>query len=732
LNLGIIAKLTTALAGCALISCSVNIEREEISDPYNSWRFYRGDQGSKAYSSLKQINTGNVHQLVEAWTYTTDDGPVGYSRASIQCNPIIVDDILYGTSAALKAFALNAATGERIWQFNPGEGDSIAHISGNNRGLNYWEEGEDKRLFYVVQNQLLALDARTGQLITDFGRGGAVDLREGLDREFDETSFITNTTPGVVYRDLLIMGSSVLEGYGSMPGHIRAYNVRTGQLAWIFHTIPHPGEFGYETWPKDFYKVGGGANAWGGLSIDTERGILYTATGAATHDFYGGDRVGKGLFANSVLALDAATGNYKWHFQVSHHDVWDYDLPAAPILITLDQNGKKVDAVAQLTKQGFIFVFDRATGEPLFEVKEKSVPQSNVEGETTWPTQPFPVKPPPLVRQHFDSSMVTDISPEATTSVFEQIKGYTLGGIYTPPSLNGTVQLPGFRGGAEWSGGAFDPESGMIYVGANDMPNLVQLIDYQPRNRAKLSEFNSIADYGRAIYQANCASCHGNDKKGSINFPSLLQVKDSLALMEAKSLLETGRGMMPSFRVLPESERRAVLAFLYELETNEALKLMPLDEVPAKDTGLVDPNRKYRLKAYKQLRDHNDYPGIKPPWGNLVAVDLNTGTISWKIPLGEYQELTKQGIAPTGTQLFGGGIVTAGGVIFIGASRDEKFRAFNKDTGALLWEYQLPAGGYATPSTYAVNGQQFVVIAAGGGGFQGTKLGDKYLAFKLP
>ena len=529
------------------------------------------------------------------------------------------------------------------------------------------------------------------------------------------------------------MGSSLHESYGSLPGHIRAYDVISGEIEWIFHTIPFPGEFGYETWPEDYYKTGGGANAWGGFSIDIERGVVYTATGAATHDFYGADRLGPGLFSNSILALDAATGKYKWHFQVSHHDVWDYDLPTAPNLITINKDGKEVDAVVQLTKQGLVFVLDRDTGEPLFEVEERPVPQSTIEGEITWPTQPFPVKPPPLVRQHFDMSMVTDISSEANASVREQIEGFNMGEIYSPPSLNGTIQLPGFRGGAEWSGGAFDPESGIIYVGVNDMPNLVQLIETNYQNPRLSSEFQSLTDFGEHVYQLNCAACHGKDLKGSISYPSLLHIADSFSLDQVGTLIKTGRGMMPSFAQLSEQDRRALLAFLFEMSDGKAKELMPIEEKPM-PAVVNDQNqsRKYRLKAYKQLRDLNGYPGIKPPWGILVAVNLNSGSILWKIPLGTYEKLTRQGIPPTGTQLFGGGIVTAGGLIFIGASRDEKFRALDKGTGETLWEYQLPAGGYATPATYEVGGQQFVVIAAGGGGFQGTKMGDWYLAFKLP
>jgi quinoprotein glucose dehydrogenase len=644
----------------------------------------------------------------------------------------VVNNRLYGTSAGLKIFALDAATGEQLWEFDPSGDNPEERVAGTNRGISYWEKDGDRRLFYCVRNQLLAINANTGQLVKEFGKNGAVDLRADLDREYDENTHIENTSPGVIFQDLIIIGSSVLEAHGSAPGHIRAYNVKSGSLQWIFHTIPHPGEFGYETWPKDYYLTGGGANAWGGLSIDLDRGMVFAPIGAATHDFYGADRVGEGLFANSVLALDAATGAYRWHFQVSHHDVWDYDLPTAPNLVQVNHNGTEMDAVAQLTKQGLIFLLDRETGEPLFEVEELPVPKSRVPGESSWATQPFPVKPPPLVRHDFNLSLVTDISPESRANILEQIEGYTMGSIYTPPSVQGTVQIPGFRGGAEWSGGAFDPESGTIYIGVNDMPNLVQLIENQPPGRLKLSDFGDMQSFGNSVYQSNCAACHGADRKGSINFPSLTSVKDSIPLGVLSELLKTGRGMMPSFKTLPEPERRAILSYLYELATDEAIKIMPLVENPVEKEISTDNTRRYKLKAYKQLRDHLGYPGIKPPWGNLCAVDLNTGEIKWKVPLGEYPELSEMGIPPTGTQLFGGGVVTAGGLVFIGASRDEKFRAFDKDTGEILWEFQLPAGGYATPATYEVEGTQFLTVAAGGGGFQGTKTADYYLTFSLP
>ncbi len=385
-----------------------------------------------------------------------------------------------------------------------------------------------------------------------------------------------------------------------------------------------------------------------------------------------------------------------------------------------------------MTKQGFIFLLNRETGEPLFDIEELPVPKSTMKGESSWPTQPFPVKPSPLSRQYFDQSMVSNISTESHQHIMDQIKGYSFGSIYMPPSEVGTIQLPGTRGGAEWSGGAFDPESGIIYIPVNDIPNMVQLVEDSSLIEA-IGEFDNLALKGEKVYAKNCVACHGTDRKGSITFPSLEHIKDSIKLMDANELLKTGRGMMPSFKELPESKRRAILAYLYDLDNEKIIDLLPLKESKIDSNRIEkDPFKRYKLKAYKQMRDQDGYPGIKPPWGNLCAVNLNSGEIVWKVPLGEYKELTKKGVPTTGTQLFGGGVVTAGGLIFIGASRDEKFRAIDKKTGNVLWEFQLPAGAYATPSTYAINGEQYVVIAAGGGGLQGTRSGDYYYAFKLP
>lgn len=705
---------------CFIAGCKPSGKEEN-----NSWEMYRGDDGTNAYSGLDQINTTNVSKLKVAWMYETGDKSDYFS---MECNPIIIHNVLYGISPKLKIFALDAKSGKQIWIFDPfakeGKGGGL------NRGLTYWKGGDDERIITFAGNKMIELNANTGKQIQSFGDSGYVDLNknlrshEGLDLHED----VTNTSPAVVYNDLIITGSSVGEDYESSPGHIRAYDVRTGKMKWIFHTVPQPGELGYDTWPKDAYKTAGGCNAWAGLSLDRKRGILFAATGAPSFDFHGGERIGKNLFSNCIIAIDAATGKYIWHYQVSHHDLWDYDLPSPPNLITVKRDNKTIDAVAQITKQGFIFILNRETGAPLFPVEEKKVAASKMPGEQSWPTQPFPSKPLPLCRQKFDESIITDLSPEAHEYILQEAKKYEWGDIYLPPSISGTIEMPGFRGGAEWSGACVDMKTGIMYVGINDIPNLVQLVE---RKENSTGEFNNInmPQAGKVLYTRNCSACHGADLKGNGQFPPLLQIAQRLKPDAAKNVIEKGRGMMPSFSKLKQEEKNAILSYLYGTNNNTKFpnKTINTDDATADKTKV-----RYGLKGYLQLVDQNGYPGVKPPWGTLNAVDLNTGDILWKKPLGEYKELAAKGITNTGTQLFGGGIVTAGGLIFIGASRDEKFRAIDKNTGKTLWEYQLPAGGYATPATYEVDGKQYVVIAAGGGGRQRTKAGDYYIAFALP
>ena len=701
--------------------------QQKSSTEFTLWKVYRGDEGSNAYSQLDQINIENVKQLKVAWIYRTGDSS---QYNNLECNPIIINNILYGISPRLRTFAVNAKTGKEIWIFNPFEKNS--NNSGVGRGLMHWKSGDEERIYMFAGNKLIALDAKTGQQIMNFGDSGYVDLTKGLRGNPDGIEHVEdvgNTSPGVIYKDLIISGSAVSENYGSSPGHIRAYDVRTGKMKWIFHTIPHPGEPGYDTWPKDAYKMVGGCNAWSGLSLDSKRGIVFAATGAPAFDFHGGERFGQNLFGNSVLAIDAATGKLIWHFQVSHHDLWDYDLPSPPNLITVKRDDKPVDAVAQITKQGLIFLFERETGAPIFPIEEKPVATSVMEGEESWPTQPFPVKPLPLCRQAFDESTITNISPEAHDYVLNVIKNYAWGNIYFPPSMKGIVQLPGFRGGGEGSGACVDKETGIMYIGINDIANIVHLVERKDETPEELAAM-PLAEAGKILFERNCAACHGNDLRGNRSFPPLFNIETRLKPRDLKGILQMPRGMMPSFNALPEQDKDAIAAFLFKLKDKTVYRPKSKSANPE---AINKPGMKrYALKGYMQLKDQNGYFGTKPPWGTLNAVNLNTGELVWKIPLGEYPELAAKGLHNTGTQLFGGGIVTAGGLIFIGASQDEKFRAFDKNTGKVLWEYQLPSGGYATPASYEVDGKQYVVIAAGGGGRQMTKAGDYYIAFALP
>lgn len=691
---------------------------------FRSWRVYRGDDGVNAYSALKQIDTANVKKLQVAWTYRTGDN---IGNSSIECNPIVIDGILYGVSPKMKAFALDATTGKELWKFDPFEPGSKQ--GGVSRGVCYWKEGDEERIFLCASYKLIAIDAKSGKQVKQFGDSGYADLRKGLRNDAElEKYTIYNTSPGVVYNDLVIVGSSMGESYLDLPGNIRAYDVRTGKLRWNFNTIPRPGEFGYDSWPDSAYTYAGGCNAWSGLSIDRERGMLFAATGAPAFDFHGGDRKGDNLFANSVIALDAATGKYRWHYQISHHDLWDYDLPTPPNLVTLNKDGRMIDAVVQLTKQGWIFMLDRETGKPLYPVEEKPVPPSPMEDEFASPTQPFPTFPAPLSRHGFDTSLITDISAESGTYIRNEVARYDLGGIYTPPGTKGIIQLPGFRGGAEWSGGAIDPFTGILYIGVNDIPNVVQLVELKNDDQSEMEKM-PVVKAGSMIYQNYCSPCHGPDRRGAGPYPSLAHVGSRLAAPQIMEVVSRGRNKMPSFSHLTARQREAVIAFL--LNRKQARWE---DFAREKDTAshIVPSRKKYKIKAYMQLKDQFGYPGVKPPWGTLNALDLHTGKLLWRRTLGEYPELTQKGIPETGTQLFGGGVATAGGLIFMGASRDEKFRAIDKKTGKTLWEYQLPAGGYATPAVYEAGGRQFVVIAAGGGGFQTTKTGDYFIAFSLP
>ncbi len=695
--------------------------------PPDDWPVTGGTPANTRYSPLAQITRDNVRHLQVAWVYHTGDAPPG-GRSEIQATPVVVDGVLYTTTPALAVVALRADSGTPLWRFDPFAGRTReSHV---NRGVVYWADGDDRRILVTAGRRLYALDAATGRAIPTFGDSGSVDLAVGLGRDVTGAQLLA-TSPGVIYRDLLIQGTRVGEGEGSAPGHVRAYDVRTGKIRWTFHTLPQPGEPGAGTWPAGAGTRAGGANSWAGMAVDVPRGLVYVPTGSATPDFYGGARTGADLYANTLLALDAATGERRWHFQSVHHDLWDRDLPAAPNLVTVSRDGHAVDAVAQITKTGFIFLLDRITGRPLFPVRERAVPASDLRGERAWPTQPFPLLPAPFTRQSVTEADLTDRTPAAHAAVLRRFRALRPGGLFTPPSVAGSIVMPGFDGGGEWGGAAFDRETGVLYVNGSDVPWIAAM---RPAALARVARGPRT---GPAVYAAACAGCHRPDRRGDGDrVPSLVGVAVRLSAAQVQQVLERGRGFMPSFASLPAAERQAVAAYVRgDAPPAASPATSPADGSPHAAELAASRRRPnaspYEFAGYERWKDPDGYPAVKPPWGTLSAVDLNTGAYRWRIPLGEHPELSTPGGAPTGTEQYGGPIVTAGGLVFIAATEDAKFRAFDKATGRLLWEARLPAAGFATASTYAVRGRQYVVIAAGGGKL-GTPSGDAYVAFALP
>ncbi|MCZ7636336.1 MAG: PQQ-binding-like beta-propeller repeat protein [Verrucomicrobia bacterium] len=687
------------------------------------WPIYHADAAGTQHSPLTQIHRENVSRLEVAWTYRAGDARTN-NLSQIQCNPLVIDGVLYATSPRLKLFALEAATGRELWRFDPFANADHADASGVNRGVVFWQDGPDRRILFTASHYLHAVDARTGRPIESFGQQGRVNIKEGLGRDVSRLS-VVSTTPGAVFQDLLFLPIRVGEGPGpAAPGHIRAYDIRTGRQVWRFHTIPHPGEDGYNTWPPDAWEHIGGANCWAGMSVDLGRGIVFVPTGSAAFDFWGGNRIGQNLFANCLLALDARTGRRLWHFQFVHHDLWDRDLPAPPDLLTIHRDGQRIDAVAQVTKSGHVFLFHRETGAPLFPIEERPVPPSDLQGESAWPTQPFPVLPAPFARQLFTHADITDISPEAHREVLDRFVKLRPHTPFMPPSREGTIIFPGFDGGAEWGGAAVDP-TGVLYVNANEMPWILTMVELK-------REAYGLPASGQALFAQVCAPCHGLNREGNTaqNIPSLLGVEQRLKTEDVLTLIEHGKGVMPSFAFLSDAQKRALADLVLAREAQPDPRNQP-DRASTELSGDALGGVPYTMTGYNRWLDTNGYPAVKPPWGTLNAIDLNTGEYKWRVPLGEFPALTARGIPPTGTENYGGPIVTDGGLVFIAATKDEKIRAFDSETGALLWQASLPAGGYATPATYEAEGRQFVVIACGGGKM-GTPSGDAYVAFALP
>jgi quinoprotein glucose dehydrogenase len=685
---------------------------------YTTWQKSKGSEENNSYSSLTQIDTTNVGQLQVAWEYHTGDADTA-AHSQIQCNPIIVNGVLYATSPMLKVVALDAATGQPKWVYSPFDTiteDKKGHFNlNNNRGVTYWTDGkDDERIFYAAGPYLHALDAKTGRLTSSFGDSGKIDLHEGLQMEGIEDLFVTATSPASVYKNLLITGTRVSEGMDAAPGDIRAFDARTGKLVWQFHTIPHPGEPGYETWENgNAWKMTGGANNWMGMTIDQQRGIAYIPIGSASMDFYGGKRRGSNLYADCMLALDAATGKHLWHFQYIHHDTWDWDPSSAPVLLTVTHNGKKIDAVAQTTKTGFVFLFNRENGQPLFPIVETPVDTTtDLVGEKIWPTQPVPQKPAPFVRQTLtEKDLNPYLSKEEYDTVKKQLAGYRTGRMFLPQSKQGTIIFPGFDGGGEWGGPAVDPQSGVLYVNANQMAWVLKMFDGQA---------------GLRLYKQNCMGCHGPDRKGGGNYPSIVDVSHKYDRRSFVEFINAGRRMMPSFKHLSEQDKNAIASFILSIKTDQAKEYKT--KLSALDSFRMLP---YQISGYNKFLTKSGLPALSPPWGVLNAIDLNTGDYLWKTTLGEDSVFKAKGARETGTENYGGPVVTKGGLLFIAATKDGMFRAFNKRTGKLLWQTKLPAAGFATPAVYELNGKEYIVIACGGGKL-GTPSGDSYVAFALP
>ncbi|MEO8019299.1 MAG: PQQ-binding-like beta-propeller repeat protein [Pseudomonadota bacterium] len=690
------------------------------------WRELGGGPDQSKYVVMKDITKANVSKLAVAWTYPTGD------ERPYQFSPLIVDNIMYVLAKNGSLVAIDVVTRKELWIH--------AYLRGiTYRGINYWEskDRKDRRLLFTLEDTLQAIDARTGKSILTFGTQGLVDLRQGLGRDPNTLRRVASSTPGRIFENLILLGSATGEAYFSAPGHLRAYNVVTGALVWTFHTIPQPGEFGFDTWPKDAWKYAGGVNVWGEISLDVKRGIAYFPVASPTYDYYGADRIGANLFSDCLLALDARTGKRLWHFQAVHHDLWDYDLTAAPQILTVRKDGKKIDAVAQATKQGFVFVFDRVTGKPVWPIDERAVPASDVPGEQAWPTQPFSALPPSGRQVVKADDLTPYLINDAERAAWRERITKARTGLFTPPALVETAVVPGAVGGTNWGNTAANPRAGILYVLSQDFPSFYKLTPQADRYVAGGRGLAAAPDAreierGMAIYQERCAACHGEDRAGTPAAPSLLEAGRQVEFTQLRRIVLYGGGRMPPLGHIEDDQIRDVLAFLGgggARRPNDAPAAMPSGPVVASGgvrrpeaapRSPVDPRQPYpagvEAPTDRYFTDYGlGYPYLlAPPWSSIMAYDLNRGVIKWKRPLGQDREVANAGGQNTGMPRGAqrqGMIVTSTGIVF-STARDGRFYAFDAGTGEVLWSAALPMASEGLPAIYAVGGKHYLVVNA--------------------
>lgn len=730
----------------------------QAQQSHTNWQEYLGGPDSSHYSALKQINRENVNKVEMAWQYDTGDD------ASYTFSPLVVDNVAYFAAKHGSLIAVDATNGKELWVHSfaadphaPAAFARFAGITGQ-RGGNYWESSDrsDRRILVSAGGFLQAIDARTGKLIDSFGDHGKADLKAGIARA---PRGLAARSAGRVFGNILILGSATGEGYLAPPGDIRGFDVVTGKLLWVFHTIPYPGEFGYETWPKNAYKYMGGVDVWGEITVDEQRGIAYFPVASPKYELYGGDRKGDNLYADCLLALDARTGKHLWHFQTIHHDVWDYDPTAAPQLATVRHEGKTVDVVALASKNGFLYVFDRVTGKPLWPIVERPVPQSDVPGEVTSPTQPFPTVVPPFARQGMTVKDMYDgfMTPEEKVHWTERLtKART--GFYTPPGLIDTVNLPSVNGGALFFSTGADPTNGTVYVESKDMPSIIKLvpagestaenaggtIPARPKRESAASRQAAgftPAQRGRTYFEGNCQVCHGADLKGDRG-PAIDATVSRIGLEATRETILKGRNGMPAFPNIPPQVMTSLLAFL-----SDPASAPPGSAAPAMSAmGPTEPAYPSEVEPppsrYKTGYGNESYV-IKPPWSTLTAYDLNTGKIKWQTPFGDLPQAGPSDKLRGNVYPKSGFVITAGGLVLF-AGNDAKLYALDKDTGKLICTKDLQNGSLGVPAVFEVNGREYILLAASGGnpfpagarlapgGVLPPATSKSYVAFSLP